>query len=78
VPPGSTATYTEIAAALGQPKAVRAVAAACAANKLALLVPCHRIVRRDGALAGYRWGAERKRALLAAEREALATEAAAD
>ena len=67
VPPGKTATYTEIAEALGQPKAVRAVAAACAANKLALLVPCHRIVRRDGDLAGYRWGVERKRALLAAE-----------
>ena len=78
VPPGKTATYTEIAAALGQPKAVRAVAAACAANKLALLVPCHRIVRRDGDLAGYRWGVERKRALLAAEREAATTEAAAE
>jgi AraC family transcriptional regulator of adaptative response/methylated-DNA-[protein]-cysteine methyltransferase len=78
VPPGRTATYTEIAAALGQPTAVRAVAAACAANKLALLVPCHRIVRRDGDLAGYRWGVERKRALLAAEHEAAATEAAAE
>jgi AraC family transcriptional regulator, regulatory protein of adaptative response / methylated-DNA-[protein]-cysteine methyltransferase len=78
VPPGKTATYTEIAAALGQPQAVRAVAAACAANKLALLVPCHRIVRRDGDLAGYRWGVERKRALLAAEREAAATDAAAE
>ena len=65
VPPGKTSTYTEIAAALGQPKAVRAVRRACAANKLALLVPCHRIVRRDGDLAGYRWGVERKRALLA-------------
>jgi len=72
VPPGKTATYTEIAAALGQPKAVRAVAAACAANKLALLVPCHRIVRRDGDLAGYRWGIDRKRALLAAEDAATA------
>jgi AraC family transcriptional regulator of adaptative response/methylated-DNA-[protein]-cysteine methyltransferase len=78
VPPGRTATYSEIAAALGQPKAVRAVAAACAANKLALLVPCHRIVRRDGDLAGYRWGVERKRALLAAEHEAAATDAAAE
>jgi len=76
VPPGKTATYTEIAAALGQPKAVRAVAAACAANKLALLVPCHRIVRRDGDLAGYRWGVERKRALLAAE--GATTDAAAE
>ena len=78
VPPGRTATYTEIAAALGQPKAVRAVAAACAANKLALLVPCHRIVRRDGDLADYRWGVERKRALLAAEHDAAAADAAAE
>ena len=62
----------KLAAALGQPKAVRAVAAACAANKLALLVPCHRIVRQDGDLAGYRWGIERKRALLAAEGTATA------
>ena len=77
VPPGKTATYTEIAAALGQPKAVRAVAAACGANKLALLVPCHRIVRRDGDLAGYRWGVERKQKLLAAE-SAAATDAAAE
>jgi len=77
VPPGRTATYSEIAAALGQPSAVRAVARACAANKLALLVPCHRIVRTDGDLAGYRWGIERKRALLARER-AAAADAAAD
>jgi len=77
VPPGKTATYTEIATALGQPKAVRAVAAACAANKLALLVPCHRIVRQDGDLAGYRWGIERKRALLAGE-AAATTDAAAE
>ena len=77
VPPGKTATYSEIAQALGQPKAVRAVAAACAANKLALLVPCHRIVRRDGDLAGYRWGVERKERLLAAE-HAAATDAAAE
>jgi AraC family transcriptional regulator of adaptative response/methylated-DNA-[protein]-cysteine methyltransferase len=76
VPPGRTATYSEIAAALGQPKAVRAVAAACAANKLALLVPCHRIVRRDGDLAGYRWGIERKRALLAGESAAATADAA--
>jgi AraC family transcriptional regulator, regulatory protein of adaptative response / methylated-DNA-[protein]-cysteine methyltransferase len=78
VPPGKTATYSEIAQALGQPKAVRAVAAACAANKLALLVPCHRIVRQDGDLAGYRWGIERKRALLAAEEETAAAEEAAE
>ncbi len=70
IPPGHTATYSEIAAALGRPKAVRAVAQACAGNKLALLVPCHRVVRRDGDLAGYRWGIERKRALLAHEQQA--------
>jgi AraC family transcriptional regulator of adaptative response/methylated-DNA-[protein]-cysteine methyltransferase len=70
IPFGRTASYTEIAAALGQPKAVRAVAQACAANKLALLVPCHRVIRSDGELGGYRWGVERKRALLARERAA--------
>jgi AraC family transcriptional regulator, regulatory protein of adaptative response / methylated-DNA-[protein]-cysteine methyltransferase len=70
VPPGKTATYRDIAAALGRPKAVRAVAQACAGNKLALLVPCHRIVRSDGNLAGYRWGIERKRQLLERERDA--------
>src|SRR5207248_9088831 len=67
IPPGRTATYTDIAAALRPPKAVRAVAQACASNKLAVIVPCHRVVRRDGDLAGYRWGVERKRALLAKE-----------
>jgi AraC family transcriptional regulator of adaptative response/methylated-DNA-[protein]-cysteine methyltransferase len=67
IPLGTTATYSEIAAAIGQPRAVRAVAQACAANKLALVVPCHRVVRRDGDLGGYRWGVERKRALLARE-----------
>ena len=78
IPPGRTATYTEIAAALGRPKAVRAVAQACASNKLAVLVPCHRVVRRDGDLAGYRWGVERKRALIAREQDATAAEAAAE
>src|SRR6266481_3741447 len=73
---GRTASYSEIAAALGQPKAVRAVAQACAANKLALLVPCHRVIRSDGDLGGYRWGLERKRALLARERTAVAPEPA--
>jgi AraC family transcriptional regulator of adaptative response/methylated-DNA-[protein]-cysteine methyltransferase len=77
IPVGQTATYTEIAKTLGQPRAVRAVAAACAANKLALLVPCHRVVREDGNLAGYRWGIERKRALIAGERAAASAEAAA-
>ncbi|MBO0739212.1 MAG: bifunctional DNA-binding transcriptional regulator/O6-methylguanine-DNA methyltransferase Ada, partial [Alphaproteobacteria bacterium] len=68
IPLGRTASYAEIAAALGQPKAVRAVAQACAANKLALLVPCHRVVRSGGDLGGYRWGVDRKRALLSRER----------
>lgn len=68
VPPGSTASYTEIAGKIGAPQAVRAVAAACAANPLAVAIPCHRVVRNDGALAGYRWGVERKRALLERER----------
>ncbi|HJS84406.1 MAG TPA: bifunctional DNA-binding transcriptional regulator/O6-methylguanine-DNA methyltransferase Ada [Acetobacteraceae bacterium] len=70
IPPGSTASYHEIAKRIGQPKAARAVAAACAANRLAVAIPCHRVVRRDGALSGYRWGVERKRALLAREGKA--------
>jgi len=72
IPPGSTATYAEIARAIGMPKAVRAVAAACAANALAVAVPCHRVVRTGGGLSGYRWGVERKRALL--EREGALTQ----
>jgi AraC family transcriptional regulator of adaptative response/methylated-DNA-[protein]-cysteine methyltransferase len=68
IPPGSTASYTEIARRIGAPNAVRAVAGACAANTLAVAIPCHRVVRNDGALSGYRWGVERKRVLL--EREA--------
>lgn len=70
IPSGTTASYAEIAARLGQPRAVRAVAQACAANVLAVAIPCHRVVRSDGAVAGYRWGVERKRALLARERRA--------
>jgi AraC family transcriptional regulator, regulatory protein of adaptative response / methylated-DNA-[protein]-cysteine methyltransferase len=70
IPLGSTATYTEIAERIGMPKAVRAVAQACGANSLAVAIPCHRVIRNDGSLAGYRWGVERKRALL--EREAHA------
>ncbi len=70
IPKGRTASYAEIAAAVGAPAAVRAVAGACAANVLAVAIPCHRVVRTDGALSGYRWGVERKRALLAREREA--------
>jgi AraC family transcriptional regulator of adaptative response/methylated-DNA-[protein]-cysteine methyltransferase len=68
IPPGSTATYTDIADRIGAPKAVRAVAQACASNPVAIAIPCHRVVRNDGSLSGYRWGIERKRALL--EREA--------
>jgi AraC family transcriptional regulator of adaptative response/methylated-DNA-[protein]-cysteine methyltransferase len=70
IPAGETASYADIATRLGEPKAVRAVAQACAANALAVAIPCHRIVRKDGALSGYRWGVERKRELL--KREALA------
>ncbi|WP_374535539.1 bifunctional DNA-binding transcriptional regulator/O6-methylguanine-DNA methyltransferase Ada [Chitinimonas taiwanensis] len=69
IPPGQTASYAEIAARIGAPRAVRAVAGACAANTLAVAIPCHRVVRQDGALSGYRWGVERKRALLACEAE---------
>lgn len=68
IPAGATTTYTRIAERLGAPRSVRAVANACAANPLAVAIPCHRVVRRDGDLAGYRWGVERKRELL--EREA--------
>ncbi|HEX8551841.1 MAG TPA: bifunctional DNA-binding transcriptional regulator/O6-methylguanine-DNA methyltransferase Ada [Abditibacteriaceae bacterium] len=67
IPAGSTASYAEIAQQIGSPKAVRAVAGACAANALAVAIPCHRVVRTDGALSGYRWGIERKRALLRKE-----------
>jgi AraC family transcriptional regulator of adaptative response/methylated-DNA-[protein]-cysteine methyltransferase len=72
IPAGSTASYSEIANKIGAPKAIRAVASACAANALAVAIPCHRVVRNDGGLSGYRWGVERKRALL--EREAMPAE----
>ena len=62
IPAGSTASYTDIARHIGAPNAVRAVAQACGANALAVAIPCHRVVRNDGALSGYRWGVERKRA----------------
>ena len=67
IPPGSTASYAEIAARIGSPKSVRAVAQACASNVLAVAIPCHRVVCSDGGLSGYRWGVERKRALLQRE-----------
>ena len=68
IPAGSTASYTEIAKRIGAPTAVRAVAHACASNVIAIAIPCHRVVRADGSTSGYRWGVERKRALLARER----------
>jgi AraC family transcriptional regulator of adaptative response/methylated-DNA-[protein]-cysteine methyltransferase len=70
IPVGSTASYADIAKLIGMPKAVRAVAQACGANSFAVAIPCHRVIRNDGALSGYRWGVERKRALL--DREAQA------
>jgi AraC family transcriptional regulator of adaptative response/methylated-DNA-[protein]-cysteine methyltransferase len=70
IPAGSTASYADIAKSIGMPKAVRAVAQACGANSLAVAIPCHRVIRNDGELSGYRWGVERKRALL--DREARA------
>ncbi len=69
IPAGQTVSYTEIARRIGSPQAVRAVAGACAANPLAVAIPCHRVVRNDGALSGYRWGIERKRILLCREAE---------
>ena len=67
IPCGTTASYREIAARIGSSKSVRAVAQACSANSLAVAIPCHRVVRSDGDLSGYRWGVERKRALLQRE-----------
>ena len=69
MPSGSRQTYSELAVAIGQPTAVRAVASACARNSIALRIPCHRILRSDGALGGYRWGLALKRRLLTVERK---------
>ena len=71
IPPGRTVTYAELARQIGQPTAARAVASACAANKLGVVIPCHRVVRANGGLSGYRWGVERKRELLRREAAAL-------
>ena len=68
IPRGRTRTYSQVARSLGQPKAVRAVARACATNPVSIVVPCHRVIREDGKLAGYRWGLSRKEQLLAQER----------
>jgi AraC family transcriptional regulator of adaptative response/methylated-DNA-[protein]-cysteine methyltransferase len=73
IPYGATRSYAEVAASVGAPKAVRAVASACARNRVALVIPCHRVVRAGGAPGGYRWGADRKRALLAQEHRAGST-----
>jgi AraC family transcriptional regulator of adaptative response/methylated-DNA-[protein]-cysteine methyltransferase len=70
IPYGSTRTYGQIARALGKPTATRAVARACATNPVSIVVPCHRVIREDGNLAGYRWGLERKQALLTREHAA--------
>lgn len=67
IPRGETRTYADIARAVGSPKAVRAVGSACGKNKIAFLIPCHRVVASDGKLGGYRWGLERKKAMLAWE-----------
>jgi len=70
IPAGRTVTYAALACRIGEPGAARAVANACAANAIALAIPCHRVIRSDGTISGYRWGVERKRALLAREAQA--------
>ncbi|MEE8420958.1 MAG: methylated-DNA--[protein]-cysteine S-methyltransferase, partial [Dehalococcoidales bacterium] len=73
IPYGRTRTYREVACLVGKPSAPRAVARACAANPVAMVVPCHRVIRKDGGLGGYRWGIERKEALLAREQRGRTT-----
>ena len=73
IPPGTTVSYGELAKKIGQPRAARAVARACASNKIAVAIPCHRVVRANGALSGYRWGPQRKRAILEREAEPSTT-----
>jgi AraC family transcriptional regulator of adaptative response/methylated-DNA-[protein]-cysteine methyltransferase len=70
IPAGETRSYTEVARQIGEPRAVRAVARACATNPVAVAVPCHRVVRSDGDISGYRWGVERKKKLLSNEQGA--------
>jgi AraC family transcriptional regulator of adaptative response/methylated-DNA-[protein]-cysteine methyltransferase len=77
IPAGQTRSYTHVAKTIGRPKAVRAVANACASNPVALVVPCHRVVQKNGSLAGYRWGVKRKAALLDKERSAISTQPSA-
>jgi AraC family transcriptional regulator of adaptative response/methylated-DNA-[protein]-cysteine methyltransferase len=67
IPPGETRSYSEVAQSIGEPHAARAVGYACATNPVAVVVPCHRVIRSDGGLGGYRWGTDRKEALLAQE-----------
>ncbi|MEI5678654.1 MULTISPECIES: methylated-DNA--[protein]-cysteine S-methyltransferase [unclassified Mesorhizobium] len=76
IPAGKTTSYGDIAAKLSNPREAREVAEACAANTVAILVPCHRVVKKDGSLSGYRWGFQRKRALLSREQKAVAFELA--
>src|SRR6185437_15656064 len=73
IPSGQTRSYTDVAKTIGRPKAVRAVANACGSNPIAVVVPCHRVVQKNGSLAGYRWGVERKAALLEKEHSAIST-----
>ena len=72
IPFGKTKSYSEVAKAIGDPNATRAVARACASNRVAIAIPCHRVVRSDGSLGGYRWGLHRKKQLLKAEAETRA------
>jgi len=74
IPPGSKVSYAEIARQIGRPRAIRAVAQACASNKIAIVIPCHRVVRTDGSLSGYRWGIARKKALLEREEKTESAE----